>query len=192
MSLYSNTAEQAASRAVRSRGAKEGLTAEQLDQLDDDTRKNILPLLDGFGLDDHQVGEITGRAIHIAIEYRTGRLTDAHVQAWDQLVYADMRAHGLTNKRIGAKLEELNERLFDEKPTAHAALAAAYPLGHHPRIQRMLMSWHDRRTAEDGLRSRSVKARMTPPSGTLRGSGAEGAEALKQLGKSPLGADDAA
>jgi hypothetical protein len=32
---------------------------------------------------------------------------------------ADVRAHGLNNREIGHKLEELNARMFMERPDAH-------------------------------------------------------------------------
>ncbi len=192
MSLYSGTVEQAASLRVRARARKANpeLTAVQLDEIDEHVRKTWLPLVAGLHLDPHQIGELMHLVLHIEIERATGRLTEEKVKAWDQHVYADMRAHGLTNKQIGARLAESLERLRVEQPEAHAALERMYPLGHHPQSMRMLTAWNDRRKAEDDFKTRSAKARMTPVRGTLnssRGLGQLGVTALRNLARSPLG-----
>jgi hypothetical protein len=191
--LYANTMTQVASNAVRLHGSAQELTPAELEHLDERTRKVVLPLLNGFGLSPSQIGEILDRALHIAIEKAAGRLTPDMVKVWDANVFADMRAHGLSPRKIWQKLDALNLRLFDEKPDAHAALLRVAPLGRHPRITRMLLDWHDRRTSADGAKSRGAKPMNSPPAaGTLTGNpGGESATALAMLGKHPLGAADA-
>jgi hypothetical protein len=120
-------------------------------------------------------------------------MDEAKVKALDQLVYADLRAHGLNNKQIGAKLEALDERLYREKPQAHAALDRGYPLGHYPQVMRPLLAWHNGRTADELSRERSIAARMAPAGGTtLKPAVSEGVTALRSLARDPLGGDDAA
>jgi hypothetical protein len=187
VSLYANTMAQVASNAVRLHGGTQNLTPAELEQLDERTRRVVLPLLNGFGLSPSQIGEILDRALHTAIEKAAGRLSADKVKTWDACVYEDLRAHGLSPRKIWQKLDALNLRLFDEKPEAHAALLRAAPLGRHPRVTRMLLDWHDRRTIADGAKSRSAKRMNSPPAaGTL--TGGESATALQLLGKSPLGA----
>jgi hypothetical protein len=190
VSLYANTMAQVACNAVRLHARAQDLTAAELEQLDERTRRVVLPLLDGFGLSPSQIGEILDRALHTAIEKAAGRLTPDMVKDWDENVFADMRAHGLSPRKIWQKLDALNLRLFNEKPDAHAALLRAAPLGRHPRVTRMLLDWHDRRTLTDGVKSHSAKRMTAPPeAGTLTGNpGGESATALALLGKSPLGA----
>lgn len=192
MSIYRNTLEQSVSRAVRSQGAKDGLSPAELARIDEHTRKNLLPFLDGFGLDDRQSAELLSLALHNEIEKAAGRMTPEMVKAWDAHVYADLRAQGLnSNNKIGARLKAIEQRLFEEKPDAHAALERAYPLGHHPRVVRWLKDWHDRRTADEGAKTASAKAKMVPRASAMTPppSGKESAVALGQLGKSSLGAE---
>ena len=196
MSLYQSTVEQSAFRTLRSRGSKAGLSDAELEQIEEHARKSWLPLIDGFGLTEKEVSGIMSLALHCQIEMHRGRMDEAKVKALDQLVHADLRAHGLNNKQIGRKLEELNQRLFDEKPAAHAALDRGYPLGHYPQVMRPLLAWHNRRTADEISREHSIKAKMTAPAGgtTPKPSGSVATTALRSLGQRPLGGglDDAA
>jgi hypothetical protein len=179
--------EQAVSRSLRSRISKvsDQISEAEFEELDQRARKSWLPLIDGFGLDERQVADIMSLALHCQIEMRHGRMTQERVRDLDAKVYADLRAAGYTNRQIGAKLEALNARLFHEKPDVHAALDRGYPLGHYPQVMRPLMAWHDRRTADDGFKKRSIAARMVPAGGTTA---AQGATALRSLGRSPLDA----
>jgi len=196
MTMYSDTAQrsldQAVSRSMRSRLSK--VSAEipeaELLRIEEHARKTWLPIAAGLHLDEKEIAEVMGLVIYILIEQHAGRITQAKVDTWCQHVYNDMYAAGLTPKQAGAKLDALKERLHIERPDVEMALDQAYPVGYHTRVQRMLMRWHDKRTADDAFKERSKAGRMAPAGGsTLPGSGRIGAVALRSLGRSPLGGD---
>jgi hypothetical protein len=187
--------ESAMGRSLRSRLSRGGADVPEgeLEKLEKHARSSWLPLVDGFGLDEKQTAEIMSLALHCQIEMHRGRIDEAKVKALDELIYADLRAHGLNNKQIGAKLEALNARLFREKPAAHAALDRGYPLGHYPQVIRPLLAWHNRHTADELSRERSIAAKMAPAGGTTLKPSAEGVgvTALRNLGRDPLSEADA-
>jgi hypothetical protein len=155
--LFSDQIARAASDAVYSRGRKEGLPAAELERIEEHTRKVILPLFDGFGLEPHQIGELLDRALHLAIEKAAGRLSESQVAAWDAYATADLRAQGMSPNRIRQIRRDVAERLWNEKPAAYEALMRAYPLARHPRVARLLTDWHARRSTADASKTRQAR-----------------------------------
>jgi hypothetical protein len=191
--LYATTERQAISLKLGAFGRKAGLPADVIERVIADAHKNILPLFDGFDLDSHQKAVITEKAVHVAIENASGRLSPELVKSWDTLVMEELRAKRIPRGRAKQILDQVGERLLAEKPEAHAALARGYPVARHPVVARRLIEWHLRREGEDATKARRAKYVHGQRDGSslLAGSpspsAAVASTALKSLGKAPLG-----
>jgi hypothetical protein len=186
--LYANTRAQAATQGVRSAAVKAGIPKVGIAKIEETARKEWLPILDGFGVSEHEASYLLGMLLKLEIDKARGRLTDETAERWGTEVNNDMRARGLTNKQIGEERAAMLARLKKERPDMYAVLERSWPIGWHPQVMRHLMRWHDNRSGEEQRKAFSKKSRFSSPA-TPAPSGMDSATALASLGKSPLGSN---
>jgi hypothetical protein len=155
--LFRNSRLQAVGDGAAAAARREGLSSEEIAQIEESAKRDVLPLFDGFGLEPHQMRDLTDLATRLALDRRAGRMTDAKVAAWSQLVREDLRSRHASNRRVAQILREANQRLFDEKPDAYAGLARSAKVGFHPMAARLITDWHLRREADEAAATRASK-----------------------------------
>jgi len=209
VSLYSGTARNAAadgSRVIaKSMGLDKAKTAALSDGLIREITDKLVKLSEPLHLDPHELRDLnTIIAAHL-IELAQRKPTGAKTDAWADQALADLKTRHVSMRRVRAVIHDTNEWIKREHPGVHQALHNSNGLGNHPKLVRLLT---DRFLAAESEKARASRGNyirrqrsdqtsdaVTVPAGGLLagnpGAGAEGAVALRSLGRNPLDSDAA-
>jgi len=209
MSIYSETARNAAVENSRVVAKSMGLNKANTDGLSDalvrEITDKLVKLSEPLHLDAHELRDLnTIIAAHL-IELAQGKPTGDKTDRWADEALADLKTRHVSLKRVRAVIHDCNEWLKAEHPGVHQALKNSNGLGNHPKLVRLLTDRFLAAESEKERGKRSAKwmgkargeqaadAVKVPGGGLLAGnpapSGQIGAAALRSLSRSPLGSD---
>jgi hypothetical protein len=204
MSLYANTARNAAadgSRVIaKSMGLDKTKTAALSDGLIREITDKLVKLSEPLHLDPHELRDLnTIIAAHL-IEIAQGKPVGEKTDRWADQALADLKTRHVSMRRVRAVIHDCNEWLKREHPGVHQALRNSDGLGNHPKLVRLLT---DRFLAAESEKQRAkgsgyirrqrndqaADAVAVPTGGLLAGNpgSAEGVQALKNLNRNSLG-----
>jgi hypothetical protein len=190
MSLYSKSSRtQATADQVRSFSQAHGVTdPKAIAQLTATIVPKLGQLLSQHTGTDAEARRLTALVLRQAVHKPTGE----QVSAWNQHSFADLRTRTRSNREASALIHETNDWLKRAHPETHKALGET-GLGSHPAVVRKAVEAYvaQKPKAHQGKWLKSARtdqrAAALPRGGMLAGNGEVAANALRSLGKSPLG-----